>query len=322
MSAINKIKSTLENGSSPEEHSKEGGIRSYLRSDFIRSMPFWLPPTLLMGLFVYGGILWNFVISLTDFSGVVRPEYALSNFDFEMYTRMLGDPSFHDAARNTIILLVVFTLLCLLVGLLLAILVDNLLKWQSILRTVFLLPFALSFVVTGVFWQWMYNPEIGTINTMFNLLGLDVLALNWLGNPSLRLGAVMFALIWQYGGYAMIIYLASLRTIPQEHYEAAKVDGAGFFVTYWKVIIPQLSSASVSIAVVIMVFSLKAFAWLYTVFGSNPGPAADILGVMMYRVAFSANQWAYGAAIGSVLFVGTVMIVAPYLYYQYKRGEL
>ncbi len=312
----------MERSSSPDYRSENDGMRSYLKSDFFRSMPFWLPPTLLMGLFVYGGILWNFVLSLTDFSGVVRPEYSVSNFDFEMYFRMLEDPSFWSAARNTIVLLVVFTLVCLVVGLCLAIIVDNLLKGQGVFRTVFLLPFALSFVVTGVFWQWMYNPEMGTINTLFDIVGMGFLGQDWLGDPALRLWSVMFALMWQFGGYAMIIYLASLRTIPQEHYEAAKVDGAGFFKMYWKVIIPQLSSASVSIAVVLMVFSLKAFSWLYVVFGSNPGPAADILGVMMYREAFAANQWAYGAALGTVLFVTTVVILAPYLRYQYKRGEL
>jgi len=320
MSLLTKLRSTFENQS---RHGSEGRVGTSLRGHpFFRSMPFWLPPTLLMGLFVYGGILWNFVISLTDFSGVVRPEYKLSNFDFDMYVRMLTDPSFWSATRNTIFLLIVFTLVCLVVGLLLAILVDNLLKGQGIFRTLFLLPFALSFVVTGVFWQWMYNPTMGTINTIFDTIGLSILAQDWLGDPTLRLWSVMFALVWQYSGYAMIIYLASLRTISRDQYEAAKVDGAGFFTMYRHVIIPQLSSASVSIAVVLMVFSLKAFTWLYVVFGSNPGPAADILGVMMYRQAFAANQWAYGAALGTVLFLSSIAILAPYLRYQYKRGEL
>ena len=322
MRVLDKLRSTFGSRSGPSQGSQSLVPQAARESDFVRSMPFWLPPTLLMGLFVYGGILWNFVISLTDFSGVVRPEYKVSNFDFEMYLKMLGDPSFWSAARNTILLLIVFTLICLAVGLVLAILVDNLLKGQSTFRTIFLLPFSLSFVVTGVFWQWMYNPEIGTINTMLGAFGLGFIGQDWLGDPTLRLGSVMFALVWQYSGYAMIIYLASLRTISGDQYEAAKIDGAGFFTMYRKVIIPQLSSASVSIAVVLMVFSLKAFTWLYVVFGSNPGPSADILGVMMYRQAFSANQWAYGAALGTVLFLSSIAILAPYLRYQYKRGEL
>lgn len=316
MSVFNKLKTTVERQRS-EPGSSTGESGSLLGTDFVRSMPFWVPPAALMWLFVYGGILWNFVLSLTDMSGVVRPEYAISNFDLEMYFRTLSDPAFYDAARNTVVLLIVFTVLCMALGLALAIVVDNLLLGQDVFRTLFLLPFSLSFVVTAVFWQWMYNPEIGVLNVLLPVVNID-----WLGNPRLRLFAVMFALMWQYSGYAMVIYLANLRTIPQAHYEAAKVDGAGFFTTYRKVIIPQLSSASVSIAVVVMVFSLRAFSWLYVTFGVNPGPAADILGVMMYREAFRANQWAYGAAIGTILFVATISILAPYLRYQYKRGEL
>ncbi|MFB6192091.1 MAG: carbohydrate ABC transporter permease [Haloarculaceae archaeon] len=293
MSVRNKLRSALEQGPAT------GGEGGLLGSDFVRSMPFWVPPTLLMGLFVYGGILWNFVISLTDFSGIVRPEYSLSNFDFEMYQQMLTDPVFWNTAGNTFILMVVFTLLCLAVGLVLAIIVDNLLRAENFYRTIFLLPFALSFVVTGVFWQWMYNPNFGVIATVLRMVGLGWLNPNWLGDPRLKLFSVIIALVWQYSGYAMVIYLAGLRTIPQDHYEAAQVDGAGFFTMYRRVIIPQLSSASVSIAVVVMVFALNAFTWLFVVFGINPGPSADILGVMMYRTAFRANRWAYGAAIGT-----------------------
>jgi len=318
MSVRNKLQSILEQG--PEAgQSRERGV---LDSDFVRSMPFWVPPTVLMGLFVYGGIVWNFVISLTDFEGLVPPEYTLSNFDFEMYARLASDASFWNALGNTVILMLGFTILCLIVGLALAIIVDNLLRGQNVFRTLFLLPFSLSFVVTGVFWQWMYNPEFGVISGVLGLVGLASLSPKWLTNPQLKLFSVMIALVWQYSGYAMVIYLASLRTIPQDHYEAAKIDGAGFFTMYRKVIIPQLSSASVSISVVVMVFALNAFSWLFVVFGSNPGPSADILGVMMYRTAFRSNQWAYGAAIAAAQFVMAVGIISPYLYYQYRRGEL
>lgn len=292
------------------------------RSDFLRSLPFWGVPTLLLGVFVYGGILWNFVLSLTDFEGLSLPTYDVTNFDFEMYAELFSDSSFWTATQNTVAFLVAFTVITLIVGLLLAILLDQKIRFKGVFRTVYLLPFSLSFVVTGVLWLWMFNYNVGVINSILRGAGLGFLAQHWLSNPSLQLGSVVIALVWQYSGYAMVIYLANLQRIPTEHYEAAKIDGASWFSTYREVIIPQLNSAAVSIAVVVMVFALKAFSWLYVVFGDNPGPAADILATMMYREAFVANQWAYGAAVGTLLFAVSIAIVGPYLFWQYRRGEL
>ncbi|WP_209019665.1 carbohydrate ABC transporter permease [Halorussus marinus] len=299
-----------------------GGRRSLLSSDFVQSIPFWLPPFLLMGFFVYGAIGWNFVISLTDFSGLVLPEYDVSNFDLDMYRQALNDPTFWTAAQNTLVLLVVFTALCLVFGLLLAILVDQGIRFENTFRTIYLLPMSLSFVVTAKFWAWMYNPEIGMINVTLSQLGLDVLTLQWISNPDTKLAAVIFALIWQFSGYAMVVYLAGLRAIPDDHYEAARVDGASTLKMYWRVILPQLRASTMSAAVVLMVFALKAFDFLYVMFGNNPGPAADILATMMFREAFGSNQWAYGSAIAIVLFAMALAVVAPYLYAEYRRGEL
>ncbi|WP_331232834.1 carbohydrate ABC transporter permease [Natronorarus salvus] len=301
--------------------SAAGGRLSRLRhGQFVQSLPFWLPPALLVGLFVYGAVSWNLLISLTDWTGLAQPEYT--DLGFEMYAQMPGDASFVAAFRNTVVLLVVFTVVSLTIGLVLAILVDQNIRFENTFRTIYLLPMALSFVVTAVFWSWMYNPTTGVINTVLRGIGLDVLALNWIGDPRTRLGAIIFALTWQFSGYAMVVYLAGLRAIPTEHYEAAKVDGASAFRMYRRVIVPQLSAATTSAAVVLMVFALKAFDFIFVMFGDNPGRSADILAVMMFRVAFSRSQWAYGAAVATVLFLMALSVVAPYLYLQYKRGDL
>jgi glucose/mannose transport system permease protein len=313
-------------------------LDSFLESEFVQSLPFWLPPFLLMGFFVYGAIGWNVVISLTDFAGLTLPTYELSALDFEMYARALEDPRFWKAVRNTLILLVTFTSLSLGGGLLLAILVDQGIRFENTFRTVYLLPFSLSFVVTAVFWRWMYNFDSGVVNVFLRRIGLGALASKWLSGAfsvgplgavplvpdvvQYKLFAVIFALLWQFSGYAMVVYLAGLRAIPSDQYEAAKVDGASTLRMYWRVILPQLRASTVSAAVVLMVFALKAFDFLYVLFGDNPGPAADILSTMMYRQAFSANEWAYGSAISVVLFAMALAVIAPYLYGEYRRGEL
>ncbi|ODR82766.1 ABC transporter permease [Haladaptatus sp. W1] len=306
-------------GGTTVEHAES---ESLLSSEFVQSLPFWLPPFLLMGFFVYGAIGWNFIISLTDFETFQLPTYKLSALDFEMYRQLFNDPGFWTAARNTLVLLVAFTGLCLVFGLILAIIVDRDIRFENTFRTIYLLPMSLSFVVTAKFWAWMYNFNSGMINVTFRSFGLDSLAHQWISDPTTKLAAVIFALIWQFSGYAMVVYLAGLRAIPDEHFEAARVDGASTWRMYRRVIVPQLRASTVSAAVVLMVFALKAFDFLYVMFGRQPGPAADILATMMYREAFGSLHWAYGSAIAIVLFVMALAVVTPYLYNEYRRGEL
>jgi glucose/mannose transport system permease protein len=289
--------------------------------DFLRSLPFWLPPFLVMGFFVYGAIGWNFLVSLTDYNSFVPPSYT--NLDFEMYSRAFSDPTFTAAAKNTFVLLVVFTIVCLLVGLGLAILIDQKIRFENTFRTIYLLPMSLSFVVTAQFWLWMYNYSDGPVNVAIRALGIQNPP-HWISDPGIVLGAVILALVWQFSGYAMVVYLAGLRAIPNDHFEAARVDGASTYRLYRRVIIPQLKGATISASVVLMVFGLKAFDFLYSLTGSYyPPKGSDILATMMVRQAFGApNNTAYAASIGIMLFLLAIVVIAPYLMYQYKRGEL
>ena len=303
--------------------SADGGVRSRLEErfgrDFVESAPFWLPPFLLMAFFVYGTIGWNVLISLTDFSGFGSPDY--SNLDLDMYVRAVNDPNVVQAAINTFVLLVAFTVVALAFGMLIAILVDRGIRFENTFRTIYLLPMSLSFVVTAQFWLWMYDLDSGIVNSVIGLVGLG--PYNWIGNSSLVLWAVIFALVWQFSGYTMVVYLAALRAIPDEHFEAAKVDGASVPRMYWRVIVPQLKNATISATVVLMVFALKAFDFLYALVGGyRPPNGADILATKMVREAYSNTNWAYGAAIAVILFAMALAVVGPYLYHQYTRDNL
>jgi glucose/mannose transport system permease protein len=310
----------------------EGGrtaVRSILDRDSVRAAPFWLPPFLFVGLFIYGAIFWNIILSLTDFQGIGVPDY--SALDFENYViaffggtpswSSLTVPSIWNSAWNTVVLMVSFSVVCLILGLLLAILVDQEIRFENTFRTIYLLPMSLSFVVTAKFWLYMYNVDTGLVNILLGAVGLGPVGI--VQNPDLKLAAVTFALIWQFSGYAMIVYLAGLRAIPTSHFEAARVDGASTIRMYWHVIIPQLRTATVSALVVLTVFSLKAFDFLFSMYGGyQPGPSADILATRMVREAYANGNWAYGSAIAVILFIMALAIVAPYIYTQYRRGEL
>lgn len=294
-------------------------FKSWLTSDSVKSVLYWLPSVILVAGILYGSILWNVIISLTDSQGFAPPSYA--NLDLEQYRLLLSDPQFIEAFRNTLVLLVVFTGLALGIGLLLAILVDQIIRFQRGFRMAYLYPFSLSFVVTAQVWLWQYNFNEGLINEVIRALGLP--APHWIGNPQFVLTAIIFALIWQFSGFTMIVYLAGLQSIPTDQYKAAKIDGASLYKTYRRIIIPQLRSSTVSAAVILMVFSLKAFNFLYSFFGSyQPAKGADILATKMMREAFQELQWAYGAAIAVVMFLLAIVAVSPYLYSQYRHGEL
>ena len=302
---------------------------SILDRDSVRSAPFWLPPFLLIGLFIYGAIIWNIVLSLTDFQGLGSPDYSALDIENYVIAFTGGTPSWSsltvdpvwNAAWNTVVLMVSFSVVCLAVGLVMAILVDQEIRFENTFRTIYLLPMSLSFVVTAKFWLYMYNVETGLVNLILGAVGVGPIEI--VQNPELKLAAVAFALIWQFSGYAMIVYLAGLRAIPTSHFEAARVDGASTIRMYWRVIIPQLRTATVSALVVLTVFSLKAFDFLFSMYGGyQPGPSADILATRMVREAYANGNWAYGSAIAVLLFIMALTIVAPYIYTQYQRGEL
>ena len=305
--------------SSEEVVDWETKLRYFLNSDFVRSSPFWGIPFVLMGIAVYGGIGFNIAISLTDAKGLTQPDY--SNLDLEMYTQVLGNDAFLQATQNNAVLLVVFTSVCLLLGLFLAVLIDQGIRYEDKVQMIYLLPMSLSFVVTAQMWLWMFNQQSGILNIIITAFGFE--PVNWLGDPSIALGAIIFALIWQFSGYAMVVYLAGLRSLPAAQFEAAHVDGASTFRTYLKIIIPQLKESSVSAAVVLMVFALKAFTFLYALTGRyRPPNGTDILATLMVREAFKFGKWAYSAAIATYLMLLALGVIAPYLYYQYRQGSL
>lgn len=294
-------------------------LKYFLNSDFVRSSPYWGIPFLLMGMAVYGGIGYNIMISLTDYEGIGQPDF--SNLDLEMYQTALANEAFRDAVVHNFVLIVAFTTMSLALGLFLAILLDHGIRYKNTIQTIYLLPMALSFVVTAQLWLWMYNPSRGVINVVITTFGLD--AIDWLGNPQFALAAVILALVWQFSGYAMVVYLAGLQSLPDDQFEAAKVDGASTIRTYLRIIVPQLKESSVAAAVVLMLFALKAFDFLYALLGSyRPPTGTDIMATLMVREALRFGRWAYGAAIATMLLLLALGIIAPYLVYQHRRGSL
>ena len=272
-------------------------------------------PFALVFYFVYVGLGWNIWVSLTNWMGL-RINYRYAGFD--NYLKLFQDPVFWLSFRNTLLLFLIIPI-CMVIGLFLAVILDKGLKGSGFFRNVFLLPFALSFVVTGTLWAWMYNPANGIHNSLVRIMGFDVLVGTWHTAQSTVMPAIILALVWQFSGYVALIFLAGLKSVPQNHINAAYLDGASSVKVFWRIILPQLRSSVAASIVVIAMYALRSFDFIWVLTAGGPGYASHTLPVMMYRETFSSARYAYGASIATVLLTLVVILVVPYVYKTYRR---
>lgn len=296
--------------------------------------------------FVYLFIAWTGYASLTGWNQIRPLNGFLPNFPFvglQNYQALFGIERFWpNDVFNSLVFTVTFVLVSLLVGLLLAILLDQHVLGEGLFRNIFLLPMALSFVVTGTIWAWIFNPNTG-INVLLDPLGLETVRNALLGFPLLKplwdvldalrinvlrpglttdprsaLGAVVIAAVWQMSGFVMAMFLAGLRGIPEELREAARVDGATERQIYRRIIIPLLRPVMVSVMVILGYISLKIFDLVFVMTAGGPGEATDFPSIFLWVSAFKSNLYAQGAAIAIVMFLVSAAIVIPYLRRQLR----
>ncbi len=291
-----------------------------------------LPSILLVATFVYGFIGWTAAVSVSKWDGI-EPNYAWNGF---AQYELLFDPAQSAEGQrfvidlwNTLFFTVLFLALCIVVGLVLAILLDQKIKGEGVFRTIYLFPMALSFVVTGVVWQWIFAPGTGNrprgVNALLSLFGLDSLRWKWytetssIGPFHLALIPVIIAAAWQLIGYTTAMYLAGLRSIPEEVREAARVDGASEFRIYTNIILPLLRPITLSALIFLGHISLKIFDLVYTMTGRGSGFVTDVPGIFMFETTFQGNHYAQGAAIAMVMLVSVAVVIVPYLVYSFRQ---
>lgn len=275
-----------------------------------------LPPLMSIFFFFYGFSGWNFFISLTDWEGFLPTQNLVG---FKNYLALFHDSLFWTSLQNNLLLILIFVPGVILIGLILAVLLDQKVRGEALFRTIYLLPFALSFVVTAALWAWMYSPRVGTINVLLEQLGLGFLKSGWITDPSIVMYCIIAALIWQFAGYSTIIFLAGIRSIPGSQIAAAKVDGASTFTLYTRIVLPQLKASFVTAFIIFMCFALKAFDFIWVLNRGGPGYSSHILGVSMYKETFGFDKFAYGAAYATIILVLSLVIVVPFLCRVYRR---
>ncbi len=286
--------------------------------DTILAMILVAPSVIAVGIFVYGFIAWSMRVSLSNWVGLL-PNYEWAGL--QNYINLMKDPRFHIDVRNTVIFTVLFVGGCLLLGLMLAILLDQGLRGEAFFRNLFLFPMAISFIVTGVVWRWLMNPAAGSrtsgLNLLFEQMGLDFLVNQWHTTPYWGIAAIALPAIWQMSGYTMALYLGGLRAIPESLREAARVDGASEFQIYRKVILPLLWPVTLSAMIILGHISLKVFDLIIAIAGKQV--ALDVPSVYMWTTTFDGNFYGRGAAIGILLLLSVAVLVIPYLYYSLRE---
>ena len=273
------------------------------------------PAVVATAIFVYGFIAWTAYASLTKWDKLL-PDFTfvgLSN-----YQKLFANQRFRIDLRNTVVFTLVFLVACLLIGFVLAFLLDQRIKGEGIFRGIYLFPMSISFIVTGVVWRWLLNPgseELGStgINLLFDNLGLPFLKTGWYTDPKIGIIAVAIAASWQMSGYTMAMFLAGLRGIPDELREAARVDGASEWQILRGIIIPLLRPVTLSAVIVLGHISLKIYDLIVAMTGPGIGFATDVPAYFMWDTTFRGNHFARGAAIAIILLIMVAVLIVPYL---------
>ncbi|MGM7721787.1 carbohydrate ABC transporter permease [Metabacillus sp. Hm71] len=295
-------------------------------SDHLMAIAFILPSFLLILIFVYGFIAWTGYVSFSNWNSLV-PDFSFAGLKNYLY--LFQDFRFQADLRNSIFFTILFIGLVIISGMGLAILLDQKIKAEPVFRNLFFFPMALSFVVTGVVWQWLLNPSTG-VNLFLNKLGLSP---KWYTDTSILAGfewgriefgipvaliAVVIAAVWQMTGFSLAMYLAGLRGIPDEVREAARMDGATEFQLYRKIILPLLQPITVSVIIIMAHISLKIFDLIYAMTGPGANFVTDVPGVYMFETTFRGNYYANGAAIAIIMLVSVAIFIVPYLIHSRK----
>lgn len=291
------------------------------KKDRILSIALVSPSIIAMFIFIYGFIGFTAYSSLSNWNKM-KPDFTFVGL--ANYTRLFQSERFIIDMRNTFTFTILFIIVTIVLGFLLAVLLDQSIKGETIFRNIFLFPMALSYIVTGVVWRWLLAP--GTtitgpsgVNILFDNLGLGFLKSGWYTDPEIGIKAVVIAATWQMGGYIMALYLAGMRAIPEELREAARVDGATPTQVYRYIIIPLLKPITLSAVIILGHISLKIFDLIVSMTGPGTGFITDVPALFMFDTTFRGNRFAQGSAIAMVLLVLVALLVVPYLISSYRE---
>ncbi|MEB0140875.1 MULTISPECIES: sugar ABC transporter permease [unclassified Undibacterium] len=291
--------------------------------DRLRSLAdLWLPrlvlsPTVFASLlFVYGFIAFTAYLSLTD--SRIMPNYELTGFG--QYQALFDLDRWWVSAANLGIFGSLFILICLAVGLALAVFLDQKIRLEGALRAIYLYPMALSFIVTGAAWKWILNPGLG-LEKMVREWGFPNFSMDWLVDSDFAIYTVVIAGVWQSSGFVMALFLAGLRGVDDSIIKAAMVDGASLPTIYRRIVIPALRPVFFSVLLVLSHIAIKSFDLVMALTAGGPGTSSDVPAIFMYQFSFTRGQLGLGAASAMMMLMTVLAVLVPLIYLETKEAR-
>lgn len=253
---------------------------------------------------------WSIWISFSDSS--LLPSYHLAGL--AQYRHLWNSPRWLIATENLAIFSVAYVLGATLLGLLLAILIDQRVRGEAIWRSIFLYPLAVSFVVTGTVWRWILNPSTG-IEHLVHLLGWSGFHFDWIVRRDMAIYAVVITGLWQSSGFAMALLLAGLRAVDPDLVRAARVDGAGPLRIYRRIVIPGIRPIVIAVLVILLQFAIKTFDLVLALTSGGPGISTTVPAIYVYDLMFGRGELGEGAAAAVMVLAALAIVLVPYSVY-------
>lgn len=256
-----------------------------------------------------GSMLWTLAVSFTS----SRTFPAADFVGLAQYQRLFDNERWSQALHNLALYGVLFIVACLLIGTLLAIFMDQKVRAEGVLRTIFLYPYAMSFVATGLVWQWVMNPEVG-LQQAVRQLGFASFSFDWIVDPDRVIYTIVIAAVWQASGMVMALVLAGLRGVDEELWKAARIEGIPRWRVYLQIVLPMLGSTLLTTFVLLFAGVVKVFDSVVAMTQGGPGTASDVPAKFIMDHLFGRANIALASAGSVLLLCSVVAIVAPVLY--------
>ncbi len=267
-----------------------------------------LAPSLL-ATFVYVFVFCGWTIWISLSNSTLLPDYSFAGF--HQYIELWSNRRWSIAYNNLFIFSSLYVVGATLIGLTLAILIDQRIRAEALWRTIYLYPLAVSFVVTGTVWRWLFSPSTG-IEGVVRQLGWSSFKFDWIVQREMAIYTVVITGIWQVSGFVMALFLAGLRSVDPDLIKAAQIDGAGMTRIYARIILPAIGPIFIAVLVVLLQFAIKTFDLVVALTGGGPGIATTVPAIYVYDLMFQRGQMAEGSAAAVMILLALSLILVPY----------